>query len=200
VTLGPSGTNHELVTHRYLEFHGLEASVVLIDDFFDALAMIDRGEADFLVQVAVHPDCAEVVARAHFDHGIHVMDTFISPSKELAILTRRDVAHPRTLALQPATRGYADLSAWPDHISVGSIMRIAEGLLDGAYDSGLTTLEFGQKHADRLRVDKVIVTVDDAWLVLGKTRVSGGSLLAWPESPAVRRIRGGSLSENAFSE
>ena len=134
VTLGPAGTNHDLVTRRYLAFHKLDdAEVVLIDDFFEGLAMMAGGRADFMVQVAVHPDCADVVSKAHFDHRIRIIDTFISPSRELAVLTRAEVARPRTLALQPATRGYADISAWPDHVPVSSIMRIAEGLLEGRY-------------------------------------------------------------------
>ena len=190
VTLGPAGTNHDLVTRRYLAFHKLDdAEVVLIDDFFEGLAMMAGGRADFMVQVAVHPDCADVVSKAHFDHGIRIIDTFISPSRELAILTRAEVARPRTLALQPATRGYADISAWPDHVPVSSIMRIAEGLLEGRYDSGLTTLEFAERHPGKFRVDTVIGTVDDPWLVFGAERVSTGGLVAWPESPGSRQFR-----------
>ncbi|MEM9059863.1 MAG: hypothetical protein AAGD13_05325 [Pseudomonadota bacterium] len=183
LTLGPSGTNHELVTRRYLDFHGLDAKVLLIEDFFEGLTMIDRGEADHLIQVAVHPDCADVVARGHFEHGIHIMDAFISPSKELEF--------PRILALQPATRGYADISAWPEHIPVSSIMRIAEGLFDGTYDSGLTTMKVVEANPDLLRVDVRIGTVDDAWLVFGKTRVSDGNLVAWPTSPGAKLLRHG---------
>ena len=189
-TLGPAGTNHDLVTRRYLAFHRLEdAEVILIDDFFEGLAMMADGRADFMVQVAVHPDCADVVSKAHFDYGIRIIDTFISPSRELAILTRAEVAEPRTLALQPATRGYADISAWPEHVPVSSIMRIAEGLLEGRYDSGLTTLEFAERHPGRFRVDAVIGTVDDPWLVFGAERVSTGGLVAWPESPGSRQFR-----------
>ena len=50
--------------------------------------MMSDGAADFMIQVAVHPDCTDVFVKAHFAHGIHIIDTFISPSKELAILTR----------------------------------------------------------------------------------------------------------------
>ena len=151
--------------------------------------MMGDGRADFMVQVAVHPDCADVVSKAHFDYGIRIIDTFISPSRELAILTRAEVAEPRTLALQPATRGYADISAWPEHVPVSSIMRIAEGLLERRYDSGLTTLEFAERHPGRFRVDVAIGTVDDPWLVFGAERVSTGGLVAWPESPGSRQFR-----------
>lgn len=189
-TLGPAGTNHELVARNYLAFHGLaDAELILIDDFFEGLAMMGAGRADFMIQVAVHPDCAAVVAKAHFDYGIHIVDSFISPSKELGILTRAEIARPRTLALQPATSGYADLSAWPEHVPAPSIMRVAEGLLDGEYDSGLTALELVDRYPGRFRVDAVIGSVDDPWLVYGCERVTRGGLVAWPESPVSRRFR-----------
>jgi hypothetical protein len=110
VTLGPAGTNYELATERYIAFHKLDARVSLIDDFFDGLRMMHAAQADHVIQVAVHTDCADVVARTHFDFGIRIIDTFISPSKDLAILTRADVAEPLSLALQPATRGCTDIS------------------------------------------------------------------------------------------
>lgn len=184
VTLGPAGTNHDMVTRHYLSFHGLDsAKVILIDDFFQGLDMMANAQADFMVQVAVHPDCASVVARAHFQHDIHIIDTFISPSKALGILTRIDIEKPRTLALQPATKDYADLSRWPELIPVNSIMCVAQGLLAGQYDSGLTTLELADQYPERFRVDVSIGSVDDAWLVYGKKRVSNGGLIAWPSSP-----------------
>ena len=187
VTLGPAGTNHDLVTRNYLAFHGLDdAAVILVDGFFEGLAMMGGGRADFMVQVAAHRDCAEVVSRAHCDHGIHIVDSFISPSRALGILTCAEVAEPRTLALQPATSGYADISAWPEHVPASSIVRVAEGLLDGAWDSGLTTLELAEEHPGKFRVDAVIGTLDDPWLVYGRERVSSGKQVAWPGSPGSR--------------
>ena len=189
VTLGPAGTNHEMVTKNYLSFRGLaSATIALVDDFYEGLSMMTNGRADFMVQVAVHPDCADVVASAHFAHGVHIVDTFISPSKELAILTRAEVETPRTLALQPATRRYADLTRWNELIPVASIMAVADGLLSGDYDSGLTTLELAERHPDRLRVDARIGSVDDPWLVFGKRRVSDGELVAWPSSPVIEQF------------
>lgn len=184
VTLGPTGTNHEMVARNYLSFRGLDgAAIELVDDFHDGLAMMADGRADFMVQAAVHPECADVVATAHFAHGIRVVDTFISPSRALGILTRRNIETPRTLAFQPATRKYADLGGWEELVPVSSIMRVAEGLLEGTYDSGLTTLELAEQHPGLLRVDVHIGTVDDPWLVYGKRRVSDGKLVAWPSAP-----------------
>ena len=179
VTLGPAGTNHEFVTGKYLEYRGLRnAQIKLIDDFLVGLAMINNGTADYMIQVAVHPECANVVATAHFEYGIHVIDTFISPSKELGIVTRRDIKTPKTLALQPATIKYINVKKWEKLVYVNSIMHIPEGLLNGKYDSGLTTLEAAEKHKDQLRVDLQVGTVDDPWLVYGKCRVSNGNLVA----------------------
>ena len=179
VTLGPAGTNHEFVTGKYLEYRGLKnAQIKLIDDFLVGLAMINNGTADYMIQVAVHPECANVVATAHFEYGIHVIDTFISPSKELGIVTRRDIKTPKTLALQPATMKYINVKKWEKLVYVNSIMHIPEGLLNGKYDSGLTTLEAAEKHKDQLRVDVQVGTVDDPWLVYGKCRVSNGNLVA----------------------
>ena len=189
VTLGQSGTNHELVTRNYLAFRSLKsATIKLVGDFYLGLKMMSDGSADFMIQVAVHPDCADVVAAAHFEHDIHVVDTFISPSQDLAILTRKDVKNPQVLALQPATKKYANLDQWRKLVSVSSIMQVAEGLLEGKYDSGLTTLEVAQRYPDRLRVDAVIGSVDDPWLVYGKRRVSDGELVAWPESPVIHQF------------
>ncbi len=104
VTLGPAGTNHEVVTVNYLSFHGLaSATIELVDNFQTGLEMMNQGSADFMIQVAVHSDCANTVASAHFKYNIHIVDTFISPSKELGILTRAEVDKPRTVAIQPAT-------------------------------------------------------------------------------------------------
>lgn len=189
VTLGPAGTNHEMVTRNYLEFRGIEtAKIYLVDEFQEGLEMMADGRADFMVQVAVHPDCADVVATAHFEYGFHVVDTFISPSKDLGILTRVEIEHPKSLALQPATKNYADLGRWEEFVHVSSIMRIAEGLLDGSYESGLTTLELTNQYPNRFRIDAHIGTVDDPWIVLGKQRVSNGELVAWPSSPVVEQL------------
>jgi hypothetical protein len=179
VTLGPAGTNHEFVTGKYLEYRGLKnAQIKLIDDFLVGLSMINSGNADYMIQVAVHPACANVVATAHFEYGIHVIDTFISPSKELGIVTRRGIKTPKTLALHPATIKYTNVEKWEKLVYVNSIMHIPEGLLNGKYDSGLTTLEAAEKHKDQLRVDLQVGTVDDPWLVYGKCRVSSGNLVA----------------------
>lgn len=191
-TLGPAGSNHDLVTRRYLDFHRLSgATVVLTDDFATAIAMMARGEVDHVVQVAVHREATETVARAFFRHGIHVIDTFISPSHPLGILTRAEIDRPRSLGLQPATRDYVDTSRWAELIDVASTPMVATGLLEGRYDSGLTALHHADDHPGRFRVDQVIGTIDDPWIVYGREGVTGGGLVAWPDSPAAALYRRG---------
>ena len=172
ITLGPSGTNHEFVTQNYLRFRKLkDADIKLIGNFFFGLEMMADGRADYMVQAAVHPDCSDLVAKAHFLYGISVVDTFIFPGKQLALLSRVDINKPRRVAFQPATRHYVSLEDWEEHIPVNSTMHVAEGLLSGAYDSGITFLDIAEKHSTKLRVEIKIGTVDDPWIVYGKQDV-----------------------------
>lgn len=189
-TLGPSGSNHEYVTARYLALHGIEdARIILVDDFSVALGLMAANEVDFIVQVGVHPDATDTVAKAHFEHGIHVIDAFVSPSRPLAVLTRVEVETPRTLGLQPATAAYVDTSRWETQVAEGSIMTVAEGLLAGRFDSGITALALAEEHPSRFRVETELGTVDDPWIVYGRERVSSGNVVVWPESPAARLYR-----------
>jgi hypothetical protein len=100
-----------------------------------------------------------------------VVDTFIFPGKQLALLSRVDINKPRRVAFQPATRHYVSLEDWEEHIPVNSTMHVAEGLLSGAYDSGITFLDIAEKHSTKLRVEIKIGTVDDPWIVYGKKDV-----------------------------
>ena len=85
ITLGPAGTNHEFVTKKYIKRQNIKnASILLIDSFFTGLKLMNSHEADYMIQVAVHPDLTKVVSKAHFEYDIHVLDTFLSASKPLA--------------------------------------------------------------------------------------------------------------------
>tara|TARA_B100001287_G_scaffold82213_1_gene68486 strand:- start:4030 stop:4608 length:579 start_codon:yes stop_codon:yes gene_type:complete len=183
ITLGPSGTNHEFVTQNYLSFRKLkDVDIKLIDNFYFGLEMIADGRADYMVQAAVHPDCSDLVAKAHFQYGISVVDTFISPGKQLALLSRMDISKPKRVAFQPATRHYVSLENWEERIPVNSTMHVAEGLLSGAYDSGITFLEIAEQHSTKLRVEIEIGRVDDPWIVYGKQGVSNGEIIAAPSA------------------
>ena len=183
ITLGPSGTNNEFETQSYLRFRKLkDADIKLIDNLFFGLEMMADGRADYMVQAAVHPDCSDLVAKAHFLYGISVVDTFIFPGKQLALLSCVDIKKPRRVAFQPATRHYVSLEDWEEHIPVNSTMHVAEGLLSGAYDSGITFLDIAEKHSTKLRVEIKIGTVDDPWIVYGKQDVFNGEIIAAPSA------------------
>ena len=185
VTLGPAGTNHEWVAKAYLDFRQVpDSQILLVEDFNLALEMVRDGGADFILICGVHPQCPSIIGRGSFACGVHVVDVFISPSQPLGIVTRRDVGAPRTLALHPATESYTDLSPWTDKVHVNSIVRIVDGLLDGRFDSGLTALSVAGAYPETLRVDRKIGSPDDPWVVLGRQRVSDGSLVAWKDAPA----------------
>lgn len=189
-TLGPTGSNHELVARRYIDAHRLAPSrVVLVERFDEALRLLSTDEVDFIVQVAVHPDAAEIVASAHFQFGIHVIDTFISPSRPLAVLTRREVAEPKTLGLQPATKLYTDTTRWQTLVPEVSIATVGEGLLAGRFDSGITAIDLADQHPERLRIDEELGSVDDPWMVFGRERLSDDGVTLWPDSPAAHHYR-----------
>lgn len=188
-TLGPAGTNHELVTRRYLSFHGLEdARILLVRTFDDACRGLADGSVDYIIQCAVHPDTPRIMGENF--KSMYVIDTFISPSKDLAILTRSEVETPQTIALlRPATESYADLSSWPVLVHDISIPIILEKMLAGQYDSGLVYLEYASQHPGRFRIETVIGSPDDAWIVYGRQRAYKDKVLAWPDSPAAAEFK-----------
>ncbi len=185
-TLGGEDSNHALVLKRYLTARSIENSEVTLfagfDEAFDALAC---GQLDFVLQVSVHPDHTECVAR--YVGRAFIIDTFIASSKPLGILTRRDVEKPKTIALQPATRHYADLGAWDKQIDEASISTVAAGLLSGKYDSGIAAIEVLEQYPDRFRLQLDIGPIQDAWLLFGREPVTTNEIFLWPESP-VRRL------------
>jgi hypothetical protein len=188
-TLGPAGTNHELITKRYIAFHQIaSARIELVDNFSEAINGLRAGRVDFLIQCAVHPDTPNTLG-SNF-HDVFAVDAFISPSKDLAILTRKEVDSPKSIGLVlPATEKYADLTRWAEKRGGASIPIIFENLLDGRYDSALVYLEYAEKYPDRVRIDEIIGSPDDVWIVYATTRMSGGDLLAWPDSPVRRMIK-----------
>jgi hypothetical protein len=186
-TLGPEGSNHEYVTRAYIRFHKLSgAAVTVYPDFDQAFAALKGNELDFIVQVAVHPAVAETVAR-HREWAF-LIDAFISPSQVMVVATRRDVKRPHSLGLQPATERYVDSGRWERLVPMASTISVGEGLLEGRFDSGITLQAFAERHPELLRIDEMIGTVDDAWLVYGRERLSAG-IHACPDSPAAGMFR-----------
>ena len=187
-TLGPTGSNHELVTRRYIEFHAIEAArIELVLDFSEAVEMMLDRRLDHIVQCAAHPAVANTVG-AHRDR-LFVIDSFIAPSRELAVLSRVGVDEPVSLGLHPATKNYVDHRRWGKLVPEISIVTVVRGLLAGKYDAGITALEFAEQYPEKLRIEEHIGTVDDVWIVYGTERVCAGRILAWPDSPAAALFR-----------
>ncbi len=181
VTLGPTGTCHERACRRYMEFQGVENyEFEFIGDFFDGLELIRGRENAFLVQCSAHP-LVHKVTEKYWDE-IFVVDTFIYPTKALAVLARREVERPRTLGLVPATAGYIDAGDWEQIIDVQSKPIVAEELLAGRYEAGLTHLEHLAKHPEELRLELEIGEIDTTWVVYGTEKRFQGEVIGIPSA------------------
>jgi hypothetical protein len=186
VTLGPTGTCHERAVIAYMDFQGVENfEIGFIGDFFDGLEMIRGRENAFLVQCSAHPLVHKITER--YWSEVFVVDTFIYPTKALAVLARREVERPRTLGLVPATSGYIDADDWEEIIDVQSKPIVAEELLAGRYEAGLTHLEHLEKHPDELRLELEIGEIDTTWVVYGNRKRFEGDVIGIP-SPEVFRL------------
>lgn len=181
VTLGPAGTCHERAVRRYLEFQGIEDfEIEFIGDFLEGLETIRGRDDSFLIQCSAHPQVHEVTER--YWREVFVVDTFLYPTKPLVVLSRREVEHPRSLGIVPATKGYVDLSQWAEVIDVVSKPVVGEELLAGRYDSGLTHIEHYEAHEDELRLDLDIGEIDTTWLVYGTRKRFEGELIGIPSA------------------
>jgi hypothetical protein len=181
VTLGPEGTCHERAVQRYLAFQGVEDyEIELTTDFFWGLDRVRERPNTFLVQCSAHPRVHEVTEKYWTE--VFVVDTFIYPTKHLVLLSRREVERPRSLGIVPATKGYVDLSQWEEIVDVASKPIVAEGLIRGDYDSGLTHMEHVEEHADELRLDLDIGEIDTTWVVYGRQKRFQGEVIGIPST------------------
>ena len=186
VTLGPTGTCHERAAIEYMGFQGVEEfEIELIGDFFDGLERIRGRDDAFLIQCSAHPKVHEIT-ETHW-REVFVVDTFIYPTKALAVLSRREVERPRTLGLVPATAGYIDRADWEEIIDVQSKPIVAEELLAGRYEAGLTHLEHLEKHPEELRLDLEIGEIDTTWVVYGTEKRFRGEVIGIPSAQLFRR-------------
>ena len=186
ITLGPTGTCHERAVTRYASFQGIEDyGIELITDFFVGLEMLRETPGAFLVQCSAHPKVHEITEKYWTE--VFVVDTFIYPTKHLVLLSRREVERPRSLGIVPATKGYVDLSGWEEVVDVASKPLVAEGLLRGEYDSGLTHMEHVEEHADELRLDLDIGEIDTTWVVYGRQKRFDGEVIGIPSAELFRQ-------------
>jgi hypothetical protein len=185
ITLGPAGTCHERAATEYMRFQGVEDyEIELVTDFFAGLEMLRETPGAFLVQCSAHLKVHEITEK-HWTE-VFVVDTFIYPTKHLVLLSRRDVERPRSLGIVPATKGYVDLSRWEEIVDVASKPLVAEGLLRGDYDSGLTHMEHVEEHTGELRLDLDIGEIDTTWVVYGREKRFDGELIGIPSSHLFR--------------
>lgn len=188
ITLGPEGTCHERATREYMAFQGIgEYEIELTTDLFAGLDTVRETPGAFLVQCSAHPKVHEITERYWTE--VFVVDTFIYPTKHLVLLSRREVERPRSLGIVPATKGYVDLSRWEEIVDVTSKPLVADGLLRGEYDSGLTHMEHAEEHADELRLDLDIGEIDTTWVVYGREKRFRGELIGIPSAELFRQAQ-----------
>jgi hypothetical protein len=193
VTLGPTGTCHERAVRRYMAFQGVEDyEVEFIADFFDGLERIRGRDDAFLVQCSAHPKVHEVTERYWTE--VFVVDTFIYPTKALAVLTRQEVQRPKSLGLVPATAGYINRDDWEEIVDVVSKPVVAKELLEGRYDSGLTHLEHLAAHPEELRLDLEIGEIDTTWVVYGTKKRFEGKVIGIPSAELFKGSRDGAAA------
>ena len=176
VTLGPTGTCHERAAIEYMTFQGIDDfEIEFVGDFLDGLEKIRGKDNTFLIQCSAHPKVHEVTERYWAE--VFVVDTFIYPTKALAVLSRREVGRPRTLGLVPATAGYINPSDWDEIIDVQSKPIVAAELLAGRYEAGLTHLAYLAAHPDELSLIEEIGEIDTTWVVYGTRKRFRGEIV-----------------------
>lgn len=187
VTLGPSGSNHFHVLRRYLHLHGLTdaARTVLVDDFHAGAAVIGEG-ADYLLQCAAHPDFAEVTGR--YRHQMVPVDAFVAPSQPMSLVRLRGARSPGIVAVQPATREYADLSGFSRVELLPTVSAVQDALLAGRFDAGIVFSAALDAHADRFELVQDLGSVCDAWVLFGRQAVDAGEPVVWRHSPVARQF------------
>jgi hypothetical protein len=176
ITLGPTGTCHENALLRYLEFQDMaDARVELVGDFLDGLERVREEPNAFLVQCSAHPDVHVVTER--YRHEVFVVDTFLYPAKEMALLVRADAEEPKTLGIVPAALGYPDLTRWESVTEESANPIVGKNLLAGKYDAGVTLAEYADEYPDQLHVMERYGEVDTTWVVYGRRRRYQGELI-----------------------
>jgi hypothetical protein len=176
ITLGPSGTCHENALRRYLAFQGVEEfELVLVEDLFGAIGRVKDEPNTFLVQCSAHVQVHLVTERFHED--VFVIDTFIYPTKELALVFRRDREEHRSLGIVSATKGYLDLERFETIVDQPSKPVVAQNLLAGEFDAGLTHAHHAEEHADELELVEYYGAVDTTWVVYGRNKRFSGDVI-----------------------
>jgi len=175
-TLGPSGSNHELIANRYLTMSGSgEGSVTLFTRFEDAFQALLDGHVSHVLQCTAHFAHSACVGR--YMHRAYPVDTFIAGSKPLALIAQRKITQPKQVALQPATRYYTDLSSYTEIIDAPTTVAVAEGLLEGRFEAGICAEEILKQAPEQLRLVQSLGSALDTWVMFATTPLSASSPL-----------------------
>jgi hypothetical protein len=176
ITLGPEGTCHENALWHYIDFQGLSApNVVLVEDLLSAIVRVRDEPNTFLLQCSAHLQVHLVTERYYRE--VFVIDTFIYPTKALALVARRDTSKRESLGIVSATRGYTDLTRWRTIVDEPSKPVVARNLLAGRYDAGLTHAHYIAEHPRELEMLEEYGAVDTTWIVYGRNKVFDGSVI-----------------------
>jgi hypothetical protein len=112
-----------------------------------------------------------------YHREVFAIDTFLYPTKELALLVRADVAEPKSIGIVDATKGYTDLTRWEKIVEETSKPVVGANLLAGRYDAGLTHLHYADEHPEELRVQESYGAVDTTWILYGPRKRFAGKLI-----------------------
>lgn len=175
-TLGPRGNNHELIALRYLAKHHQAANQLqLFENFDDAFEALMGGQVSHVLQCTAHFAHSDCVGR--YMHRAYPVDAFIAGSKPLALIAQRTLPQPTQIALQPATRYYADLRGFKDIIEVPTTVAVAEGLLSGQFEAGICAEEVLAQAPEQLRLVQSLGPALDTWVVFATSPLSASSPL-----------------------
>lgn len=177
VTLGPQGSCHDNAIQHYLEHHNVKMfEVIFISDFLIGLELIYRNKADYLVQCSAHPQVHLITEK--YPSEIKVVDTFIFPTKEIALLERKEIKTPNTIGLVGLCEGYLEGITYSNFIYEYAKPIVGRGLLEGKYDAGITHYEYYKNFPNRFRVRKYIGQILTTWIVYGHDSIFKGDILS----------------------
>jgi hypothetical protein len=117
------------------------------------------------------------VVTERYRQEVYVVDTFLYPAKEMGLVSRREIVEPKSLGVVPAALGYANRDRWATIIEEPANPVVAQGLLEGRYDAGITLVELGERHSRELRILERFGEVDTTWNVYGTRRRFNGELI-----------------------
>lgn len=175
ITMGPLTSCHDNALQKYLEFQGVsDVEIHFVEDWMEGLEILRAREDAYLLQCSAHPTVHTVTEK--YWREVFVVDTFLYPTQEMALLRRAEVAQPRTLGLVPATAGYIDTEGW-QILWEASKPIVGRRLLEGAYDAGLTYTRLAHEHPEQLKILVEIGAVDTTWILYGRRRRFQGQLI-----------------------